>query len=787
MHHGASGSSFGARLRSLREAAGFTQEELATIAGLSVHAVSALERGQRRRPHAETVRALATALDLPPADRDALVRAARARPAIADVDAWAAPLPRLPTPLVGRARDLDVLNRWIADVAVRIVTLVGPGGVGKTRLALEVAHQVADGGAMRVVFVELAALRDAAFVASAIAEGFGAADVTEADLDRRVRAACADRQTLLVLDNCEHVLEAVPLLASLVGAVSSLRLLATSRAPLRVRGEREYVVEPLAIEPESSGVDAEPAPALRLLVDRIHDFDPAFRLGENSAHIVTAICRRLDALPLAIELAAPWLKVLSPADLLSRLERDVLSPTIGRRDLPARQQTMNATVAWSYQLLAADEQRAFRRLGVLPGPFPVEAASAVQNEHGATPAAREHAQRTVSGLIERSLLLCVEGSCSTRPLYRLLETVRAYAAAELVAAEEHEAAFEGLIRYALTAATAANEKLVGPAQGVWLDHVRDDLETFRSALRGLVERDRASEACEIAFHLLFFWLIRGHAAEGLRWYEQLARVESLPPFARAQALAGAGVMLYSLGELDRAVDVCARTLDVSGDARTVAAAVAENILGHVSLANGDPDGARSRFISAAGRFKALDVDWGVGNSTAGIAGSALAAGDLETADRCLADAADALSETGPWFLQIVLYLRALRAIRGNRPDAAIAFIRESLVRIHALHDNFALVYALVPLAAAAELMGDAAWAARILATRDAVTERTGAMAVGRSVRDIQDRVERAARTRLGPGRWAREYDAGRRCSLESLLKEVEDRCGASSGAPVTRS
>jgi tetratricopeptide (TPR) repeat protein len=286
---------------------------------------------------------------------------------------------------------------------------------------------------------------------------------------------------------------------------------------------------------------------------------------------------------------------------------------------------------------------------------------------------------------------------------------------------------------------------------------------------------------------LFFWLIRGHAAEGLRWYEQLARVESLPPFARAQALAGAGVMLYSLGELDRAVDVCARTLDVSDDARTVAAAVAENILGHVSLANGDPDGARSRFISAAGRFKALDVDWGVGNSTAGIAGSALAVGDLETADRCLADAADVLSETGPWFLQIVLYLRALRAIRGNRPDAAIAFIRESLVRIHALHDNFALVYALVPLAAAAELMGDEAWAARILATRDAVTERTGAMAVGRSVRDVQDRVERAARTRLGQRRWAREYDAGRRCSLESLLKQVEDRCSASSGAPVTRS
>ena len=361
----------------------------------------------------------------------------------------------------------------------------------------------------------------------------------------------------------------------------------------------------------------------------------------------------------------------------------------------------------------------------------------------------------------------------------------AYAAAELAAAAEHDAAFEGLIRYAVATSTAANVGLVGPTQGVWLDHVRDDLETFRSAMRGLVDRDRASEACEIAFHLLFFWLIRGHAGEGLRWYEQLARVDSLPPSARAQALAGAGVMLYALGDLDRAVDVCAGSLTVSGDASTLAAAVAENILGHVGLANSDADGARTRFMSAARRFHALGLDWGIGNSTAGVAGAALAAGDLEAADRSLADAAAVLSQTGPWFLQIVLYVRALLAVRRNRPDAAIVFIRDSLARTYALHDNFALVYALVPLVGAARLMGDEAWAARILGARDAVTERTGAMAVGRSVWDEQERVERAARTRLGERRWAREYEGGRRCSLESLLKEVEERCRASSGASAS--
>jgi predicted ATPase/DNA-binding XRE family transcriptional regulator len=707
MHHGAPVSSFGAQLRSLREAAGFTQEELATIAGLSVHAVSALERGQRRRPHAETVRALATALDLSPGERDALVRTARATVVAAAVDAWTAPpLPRLPTPLIGRARDLEALNRWMGDGDGRIMTLVGPGGVGKTRLALEVAHQAADSRATRVVFVELAALADAAFVAAAIAEAFGAADVTEADLARRVRAACADGQTLLVMDNCEHVLDAAPLLANLVGVVPCLRLLATSRAPLRVRGEREYVVEPLTIEPDSAAADAEPAPALRLLVDRIHDFDPGFRLETVGAPVMTAICRRLDALPLAIELAAPWLKVLSPGDLLARLERDVLSPTIGRRDLPARQQTLNATVAWSYQLLPAAEQRGLRCLGVLPGSFPVEAAAAVQATIGGAAIAREHAQSTVAGLIERSLLQCVDSSCSTRPLYRMLETVRAYVAAELVAAGEHDAAFEGLIQYALASATRAKEELVGSAQGIWLDHVRDDLETFRTAMRGLVERDRAAAACKIAFDLLFFWLIRGHAGEGLRWYEQFARIESLPPAARAQALAGAGAMFYALGDLERAVERCASALRVSGEATTVAAAVAANIFGHVSLANGDHDNARSRFDGAARCCEALGLHWGAGNSTAGIAWAAIVAGNLESADRALADAAVMLSEAGPWFSQNAMYVQALLAIRRDQPDAAIAFIRNSLVQTHALNDKFALVYALVSLAAAAQLLGD---------------------------------------------------------------------------------
>ena len=242
--------SFGAQLRGLREAAGFTQEELATIAGLSVHAVSALERGERRRPHVETVRALAAALDLPGATRDAFLRNARVRNQDAAVDGLTgASLPLVLTALLGRDADVQSLRHWLADSAARLITLVGPGGVGKTRLALELARGIAEDDATRVVFLELAAIRDSSFVASAVAEAFGLSDVPAVDLPKRVRAACAEQPTLLVLDNCEHVLDAVPLIAELLTAAASLQVLATSRAPLRVRGEREYAVEPSGARP----------------------------------------------------------------------------------------------------------------------------------------------------------------------------------------------------------------------------------------------------------------------------------------------------------------------------------------------------------------------------------------------------------------------------------------------------------------------------------------------------------------------------------------------------------
>jgi predicted ATPase/DNA-binding XRE family transcriptional regulator len=768
------------QLKALREAAGYTQEELATIAGLSVHAVSALERGQRRRPHVETVRALSAALDLTGAPRDTFVGSARATTDNTAADELSTvSLPLALTALLGREGDVHTLRGWLADPAVRLITLTGPGGVGKTRVALELARIVATEGLVRVKFVPLAAIREPAFVAPAIAEALGLSNVTGLDLTKRARAACDDQPTLLLLDNFEQVLEAASLVADLLGSVASLRLVVTSRAPLRVRGEREYAVGPLELEAGSdamSPADLARAPAVRLFVERVRDVQHDFRLTSANGSTVTAICRRLDALPLALELAAPWIKLLTAEGLLRRLEHDVLLSTVGPRDLPERQQTMNATVAWSYQLLDPDEQRAFRRFGALPGLFSIDAAAAVLAGREGSSAGSDDALRAAVGLIDKSLLQRVETSVvATRPLYQMLETVRAYAALELAAADERDDAMEGLVRYCTAEATLAADGLIGPAQVKWLDRVREDLESYRRALAWLIERSRPAEASEIAWGLMFFWLIRGHAAEGLSWYEQILKWPVLPPAVESRALLGAGAMRYSQGEVGHARTALALALALAHDTGdTAMVALAENLLGRVEHSLGHVDAAREHYAHSLELFRAVALPWGLGNSLTGMATVHLATGDAASAERLLDEATSVLRPTGPWFLALTLHIRAILAMRRGHADDTIAIVREGLTLIRALHDKYAFVHALGPLAAAAVLTGDDAWAARILGARDAVTERTGTTVVVRqSLDDLIGLGERELRARLGPDRWARAYAAGRSISIDGLLKDID--------------
>jgi len=769
--------SFGVRLKTLRESSGFTQEELATIAGLSVHAVSALERGQRRRPQLDTVRALSAALDLTPTLRDELLACARPRaeePVLDELGELPVPLTRL----VGRDAEFDALRRLLADPEIRLITLVGPGGVGKTRLVMELARTLGRARTTRVAFASLATVREPALVGSTIAEAFGWGELTGRDLAGRARAVCDDNPTVLILDNFEHLMDAAPLVADLLASVPPLKIIVTSRAPLHVRGEREFAIAPLTI---AAGAESMPAssladvPAIRLFLDRVRDVRPDFRLTAENAGTVVAICRRLDALPLALELAAPWLKVLTLEDMYRRLEKGVALPADGPRDLPERQQTMNATVAWSYDLLDEQEKRAFRRLGALPGFFPIDAAGAVLCGKEHCDEAQDAALRAAANLIDKSLLVRVGPSVvPTCTLFQMFETVRAFATAELDAAGEREDAMEGLTRYCLREATLAQEGLFGSAQIQWLYRTREDLRSYRAALGWLLEHDRAEEACRIAFPFRFFWIIRGHAAEGLRWYERILNVSPLPPLVEVRALLGASMMRYAQGDLALARVSANRAVAIAEAANDRTLVFETKMFsGHVEHALGNGRLAAERFTESLAGFRELGLTWAIGHALSGLAWVVVTDGDFDRAESLLDEASVVLASSGPWFMSLGLYLRTVLAVRRGNPDAALAVGRELLERIRQYQDTFAYTYALLPLAAAAAQKGDDVWAARLIGARDAVRDRTGATVVDPMIQEFLQQPERGARERLGPDRWARSHAAGRRISIESLLTDID--------------
>ena len=514
-------------------------------------------------------------------------------------------------------------------------------------------------------------------------------------------------------------------------------------------------------------------PAVQLFIERVRDVQPDFRLSPENAATVRAICQKLDALPLALELAAPWMKTLTADDLLRRLDRNVLLSPVGSRDLPERQQTMSATIAWSYRLLGPKEQRTFRRLGVLRGRFRIEAASAVLADLHGSPLASGDMLGGVADLIDKSLLLRAETSSAKRPRYQMLETVRAYAAIELDASGERDAALEGLAAYCAREAQGARTGLTGPSQVEWLDRIRDDLDNYRTTLDWLFERERASDAADIVWNLLFFWLIRARGTEALQWCQRVLNLPGVPPRTEAKALVGGSVMWFTQGHVTQTREWLTRALTLGPDIDADVRAMAEILFGHVEQSGGHVDVARARFKGSLDQFRTLSSAWGIGNALMGLASVALASRDIASAERLLDDATSALKQAGPWFLNLPLYIRANLAVQRGQADAAIEYVRNSLICSRELHDKFAFVYALTPLAAAAALRGEDAWAARVLGTRDAVTEQTGTSSVDKTVRELRERVERDVRGRLGSDRWAEEYASGRHASIDSLLSDIE--------------
>jgi len=639
----------GALVQSLRMRAGLSQADLAERAGLSAAAIGAIEQGTRRRPHPHTLRALAAALRLAAAERAALLAAASAsgKP-VGPASGSPTLLPCLPepaTPLIGREADVRAAVALLRQAAppVRMLTLVGPGGVGKTRVALAVAREVQGAYADGVVFVDLAPLHDQRLVAATIGRVLGVRDTGGLTARDLLREHLRARQVLLVLDNFEHLVAAASLLSELMETSPGLALLITSRAALRLRAERRLVVPPLAT-PSDEARSLEvitAAPAVMLFVERAHAVAPDFVLCASNAQAVADICRRLDGLPLALELAASRAALLAPEALLRLMEQRLPLLTRGPHDLPARQQTLRQTLTWSYDLLAPTEQLLFRRLAVFAGGWTLDAAEAVCSD---AQLSRGQVVEAMSTLMDSSLVRRGE-ILGGQERFDMLDTMREYGLERQAEATESEVVRRQHLAWCL----ALVERVPPGARDP--QHIADLQQqhaNLRAALHWSIAISDADAGLRLAVRLAPHWYAQGHYAEGRCWLTQVLALDAEQPSAlRARALSWDGHLAYCQGDFTTAASRLHESLaNATAIDDKVQVAHAIRLLGHVARDRGELTQARAFYEASLAIGVALGHGQLQGYAREGLASVAEREGDLGGAATEAAEALRLLREAG---------------------------------------------------------------------------------------------------------------------------------------------
>jgi predicted ATPase/transcriptional regulator with XRE-family HTH domain len=777
-------ASFGELLRQVRSAASLSQEELAQRSGVSVRGISDLERGARSAPRLETVRLLADALDVDQASRAALLAAAR--PDIARRGATDREKPAffsVPTPLtrlIGREAEVEALCTTLRRDDVRFVTLTGAGGSGKTRLATAVAVEMGDNFSDGVVFVDLSPLTDPTLVLPTIATTLGVREVVDQSLFQTLSNFLTSKQLLLVLDNCERVLAAAPDITTLLAASPGLVVLATSREPLHVRGEREFPVSPLPLAvaaPVQALAQIATIPAIALFVERAEASQPDFIMTTENVAAVAAICRRLDGLPLAIELAAARVKVLPPQALLARLEHRLPLLTGGGQDLPARQRTMRDAIAWSYDLLSPDEQALFRRLAVFAGGFTLGGADAV-----AVPDGHLAVLDGVVALVEQSLVRQIPGT-DDEPRYRMLETVREFGLERLVSSGDEDDARQRHAEHFLRMSAELVESPATLMNHANLTRLVAEHDNVRLALAWCDQHGEIDALLQLSSLLYGLWFSRGLYREGAQWVDRaLERSQRVPSSALIRALGGAGTLASFQGDYARATSFYEEGLAMAqalGDPSLMAEALTYSAFlayRHREFARAEQVLAEARHIlvgSAGAESGALPF------LTFGGVVPFFHIGDLALVQGQFAQAATeyeegivlfkaAGSESGLRDLQAGL--AAVRYLTGDFPEAA-ALYGESLQQSHAMAFWPLVVSSLLGLAGIAIEVGDPARGARLLGAAEGIASSLGSPMYTRED-PVMDRVLATVRLALDEQRFADLREAGRALSIEAAIGEA---------------
>ncbi len=693
--------------------------------------------------------------------------------------------------LIGREAELAHLQRALAAPETRLLTLTGPPGVGKTRLALAAARAAAPRFANGVVLVDLAPVRDPDLVMVEVARALGLREASGGSVAGRVAHALADKELLLVVDNCEQVVAAGPALATPLRTCPGLRLLVTSRERLHLGAEREIPVPPLALPAPTDTTD--PArlasvPAVAMLVSRVRSVEPDFAVTAANAAAVTEICRRLDGLPLALELAAARAKLFTPAELATRLRQRMTVLTRNARDAPVRHRSLRTALEWSHDLLEPDERAVFRRLSVFVGPWTLEAARRVCGEP------EIDILETVGSLVDKSLL--------RRPSHQgdvgefvVLESLREYAAELLADHEDRERTRDRHAAYFAATARSLEAGIGQAAEAEWWTGTRASAEAnLQEALDHSLDTGDTGAALPLAAALGWHAYFRGHLGDGRAQLDRaLAAAGAGPQRPPADGLAGAlviaGVLAWTVGDLERAPELLRRGLEISeaaGDRRRTA--VASSFLGHIARAVGRYDEAGALHERAAELYRLMPSRPGYAWTRYDLGLLARRRADLDVAARCLRDGLTLFREIDyGWAIGRCAWALAAVCLRRSEADQAGALLAEALDRHEEVGDGRGLAQCLESAAALAGARGAPDVAARLLGAA-AEQRRRLAAPLPDDDRDDHDTVALAVRTALGPLQTDRSWDAGRSMAVPgavALARSVVDAPAPGGRSPRT--